>query len=92
MQNNIINSLQQSHQVLSMTTTTINQSENFLDLKNNPFSLLNFLCNISKTLTSISIKSPYQIMYLKSNSFILDCIVKISNYFETKNIKMYKFM
>lgn len=51
---------------------------------NNPFYLINLLCTISQQLTTNAPKSPYQIIYLKANNLILNCIDEISNYFFKK--------
>ncbi len=53
---------------------------------NNPFYLINLLCTISQQLTTSAPKSPYQIIYLKANNLILNCINEISNYFFKKTL------
>ena len=91
-QSKILNSLQQAHQILSIACTNTSHAQSTSTPKNNPFGLIKSLCTISKDLTSIPLKSPYQTIYLKANSLITDCTIDVLSYFENKNIKIYKFI
>lgn len=53
-------------------------------ISHNPFNLIFHLCEISQQLNSHTIKSAYQILYLKSNLILINCIKKICEYFSNK--------
>lgn len=90
LQNTILNTLLNAQQILDILYK--NHSYSNLTLQNNPFELIKHLNEISLTLNSHTLKSVYQILYLKSNNLILEAIKQISNYFSSKKIKIFHFI
>jgi hypothetical protein len=82
LQTQIIQSLSQAQQILSITFSKTPHST--LPISHNIFNLISHLIQLSNELTSHSIKSPYQTLLLKSNKIILQTIQQICSYFENR--------
>ena len=78
-QNKILTQLIESQQILNIIF--IDTYTTPLNLNNNPLKLLYELALLSSNLNSYSIKSPYQILFLKTNALIIDCIMQILKQF-----------
>lgn len=89
LQNKIYSQLLQAKEILNIVYT--NQPTGTHSEINNIFKLIHHLCSISKELTANTLKSPHQILQLKANNLILECLVEISKYFSDKKIKIFKF-
>ena len=88
LQNKILNYLNQSKQILDILYPSTAQNSK-IHFTNNPFNLICHLTIISIQLSSIELKSAYQMLQLKSNNFILKSIKEMSNYFMNKKIKLF---
>ena len=82
LQNTILNLLQQAKQALEISCQP--QTYTRLNISNSPFQLIFVLGQIAQDLNTYNTKCAYQILYAKSNYFIIDAICKISNYFLKK--------
>ena len=90
LQNSILNTLLSAKEILNLLhKETSYKSSN---LQNNPFNLIYNLSIISINLNSHTLKSAYQILYLKANNLILEAIKQISNHFSNKSFKIFKFI
>ncbi|MBQ8522507.1 MAG: hypothetical protein IJ458_02445 [Clostridia bacterium] len=89
-QNKVLSNLYQSKKTLELLHKNVTTKN--IKFSHNPFNLIYHLNNISTKLNSHTIKSPYQIIYLKSNEFILKSINILCEYFMSKNIKIFKFI
>lgn len=58
----------------------------------NPFHLIALLTELSIKLNSHTLKSAYQILFIKTNNIILECIKIISAHFSNKTLKIFKYM
>jgi len=82
-QNQILNTLYGAQQILSILYN--NFSFKPLNTSNNPFQLIYHLSQLSNLLTNIhKFKSPYYILNIKANQYIIKCISDISQYFIAK--------
>ena len=90
LQNEILADLSQAKQILGILCVD-NVCSN-LNLNGNIFTLLFYLSHLSSLLNSHTIKSANQILHLKTNNLIINCINKISKYFKNKNLKLFKFI
>ena len=82
LQNQILDKLLRAQEILNIIHLTHPSSQ--IKFLNNPFNLIYNLITLSIQLNSYSFKSPYQILYLKSNDLISQSIQQISNYFMNK--------
>ena len=90
LQNDILNTLSQALDILNILHPGVKGHPQHLN--NNIFEFINVLSQISIKLNSHSIKSAYQILYLKTNDLLLDCINKISKHFSNKKLKIFRFI
>lgn len=90
LQNSVLNTLSNAQQILNLLYKK--NSCSTLNLQNNPFELIKHLNKISLALNSHTLKSAYQILYLKSNNLILDATNQICNYFSNKKIRIFHFI
>ena len=90
LQNDILNNLLQVQNILYILhKQDPNQSQ---PIKNSLFDFMYNISNISMLLNSHIIKSPYQVLYLKANNLLLQCLNKILKYFTEKTLKIFKFI
>ncbi len=89
LQNQILRNLSIVQQILSIVY--VGKSPKSTTIPNTPFDLIYYLTQLSLDLTSHAFKSPYQILLLKANTFTLQSIKEICEYFSSKSLKPTKF-
>lgn len=82
LQNQILRNLSNSLQVLNIVYNT--PPSRAIKIPNTPLDLIYCLSELSLELTSYTLKSPYQILLLKANSFLLQSINLICQHFIRK--------
>ena len=92
LQNKVLNNLSTAYEIISVVFNDKPTHQQIQMHHQNPFNLIKPLCQISINLTKYEFKSPYQIILLKANNFILKCIDIVCDYFSNKPLKTLKFM
>lgn len=90
LQTKIQNNLLQAKEILHLVY--IADSTHSITINNNPFQLISILASISNRLNSYTIKSTYQVLFLKANELIISSIEIIANNFANKSIKIFKYI